>query len=478
MNNNPPFFTDNKKNFFRPLNSKYREIILGCLRALYHRLYSPEADFGYQVTREDMRDLFVQVIRETPVLADDGDDEIYQKATDDRAKANAIFQELLNCGWLEKYVDNMSSTYRFSRAGKAFSETIAGFDTKGLKTRQRNVRNTKNALQAFLNKNDPFDLIDAVDYAKRVASDFADDIADLHERKQALMKDAIQKAQFAIQDLLDYMDNHFSPDLAIRLSADSIVRHHNDIREIVEKIKKPWRLKKLKRTEKTLKSLVSERKESSSDDTPIIYQLLDQIERYLESAERVKMSELRSALESYVGRTTLLIKQATAMMAGLKEEQLAKTLQTLSKSSPEQQNQQLSRIGQHLGTLSARLIAPNTVSLRKRERREVPAEIKEVSQPTPEERLQAALAEAEDNAFTISMDDIRQEILKQMGEQRTIRVSELKITNAATFLALSHAIEVGSASLAKEQPRLLIEPTEERFMNGYLEIDDYIIHKE
>lgn len=477
MNNYTPFFTDNKKHFFRPLNSKYREIILGCLRALYHRLYSPEADFGYQVTREEMRDLFVQVIRETPMLADDDDDEeIDQKATDDRAKANAIFQELLNCGWLEKYVDNMSSTYRFTRAGKAFSETIAGFETKGLKTRQRNVRNTKNALQAFLNKNDPFDLIDAVDYAKRVASDFADDIADLHERKQALMKDAIQKAQFAIQDLLDYMDNHFSPDLAIRLSADSIVRHHNDIREIVEKIKKPWRLKKLKRTEKTLKSLVPGKTESTSD-TPIIYQLLDQIERYLESAERVKMSELRAALESYVGRTTLLIKQATAMMAGLKEEQLAKTLQTLSKSSPEQQNQQLALIGQHLGTLSARLIAPNTVSLRKRERREVPDEIKEASQPTPEERLQAALAEAEDNAFTISMDDIRQEILKQMGEQWTIRVSELKITNAATFLALSHAIEVGSASLAKEKPRLLIEPTEERFMNGYLETDDYIIRK-
>ncbi len=476
MNNYTPFFTDNKKHFFRPLNSKYREIILGCLRALYHRLYSPEADFGYQVTREEMRDLFVQVIRETPMLADDDDEEIDQKATDDRAKANAIFQELLNCGWLEKYVDNMSSTYRFTRAGKAFSETIAGFETKGLKTRQRNVRNTKNALQAFLNKNDPFDLIDAVDYAKRVASDFADDIADLHERKQALMKDAIQKAQFAIQDLLDYMDNHFSPDLAIRLSADSIVRHHNDIREIVEKIKKPWRLKKLKRTEKTLKSLVPGKTESTSD-TPIIYQLLDQIERYLESAERVKMSELRAALESYVGRTTLLIKQATAMMAGLKEEQLAKTLQTLSKSSPEQQNQQLALIGQHLGTLSARLIAPNTVSLRKRERREVPDEIKEASQPTPEERLQAALAEAEDNAFTISMDDIRQEILKQMGEQWTIRVSELKITNAATFLALSHAIEVGSASLAKEKPRLLIEPTEERFMNGYLETDDYIIRK-
>jgi hypothetical protein len=476
MNNYTAFFTDNKKHFFRPLNSKYREIILGCLRALYHRLYSPEADFGYQVTREEMRDLFVQVIRETPVLADDDEEEIDQKATDDRAKANAIFQELLNCGWLEKYVDNMSSTYRFTRAGKAFSETIAGFETKGLKTRQRNVRNTKNALQAFLNKNDPFDLIDAVDYAKRVASDFADDIADLHERKQALMKDAIQKAQFAIQDLLDYMDNHFSPDLAIRLSADSIVRHHNDIREIVEKIKKPWRLKKLKRTEKTLKSLVPGKTESTSD-TPIIYQLLDQIERYLESAERVKMSELRAALESYVGRTTLLIKQATAMMAGLKEEQLAKTLQTLSKSSPEQQNQQLALIGQHLGTLSARLIAPNTVSLRKRERREVPDEIKEASQPTPEERLQAALAEAEDNAFTISMDDIRQEILKQMGEQWTIRVSELKITNAATFLALSHAIEVGSASLAKEKPRLLIEPTEERFINGYLETDDYIIRK-
>ncbi|OQY49310.1 MAG: hypothetical protein DRR08_11545 [Candidatus Parabeggiatoa sp. nov. 2] len=478
MSDSTLFFTDNKKRFFRPLNSKYREVILGCLRSLYHRLYSPEAEFGYQVTREDVRDLFVQVIRETPVFTDEEEkEEIYQKATDDRAKANAIFQELLNCGWLEKYVDNMSSTYRFTRAGKAFSETIAGFEKKGLQTRQRNVRNTKNALQAFLTKNDPFDLIDAVDYAKRVASDFSDDIADLHERKQALMKDAIQKARFAIQDLLDYMDNHFSPDLAIRLSADSIVRHHNEIREIIDKIKKPWRLKKLKRTENTLKSLVFGIKESTSE-TPIIYQLLDQIERYLESAERIKMSELRAALESYVGRTTMLIKQATAMMAGLKEEQLAKTLQTLSKCSPEEQNQQLAQIGQHLGTLSTRLVAPNTLSLRKRQRREVAAEIQEVPPPSPEERLLAALAEAEDNAFTVSIDDIRQEILKQMGEQWTIRISELKITDAATFLALSHAIEVGSASLEKEKPRLLIEPTQERFMNGYIEADDYIIRKE
>ncbi|MEK8020344.1 MAG: Wadjet anti-phage system protein JetA family protein [Candidatus Parabeggiatoa sp.] len=477
MNNYSHFFTPDRIKFFSPLNSKYREVIFGCLRTLYYRLYSPDADFAYQVTREELRDLFVQVIRETPVFSDEDDkEELFRHDANDQTKANAILKKLITSGWLENYVDKgaMLSTYRFTRAGKAFSESIAWFDKKGLQTRQRNVRNTKNALQAFLNDGDPFDLIDAVDYAKRVTSDLSDEIAALHERKQALMKTAIQKAQIAIQELLDYMDNHFRHDLAIRFSADSIVRHHNQIREIIEKIKS-WAPQKLEQAEARLKALVSEKE--YQDSVPITYQLLYQIERYLESAERVKMPELRDALESYVGRTTLIIKQATAMLAGLKEEELAKALQTLGTLSPGQQNKQLALIGQHFGNMSVRLVAPNTIRLRQRKQREISADIQATQPPTREELLQAALAEAEENAFTISLDDIRQEIIKQMGDESEMRVSHLNVKDAATFLALSHAIEVGSISLEKEKPCLLVEPIEDCFQNGYIEAKDYIIRK-
>jgi hemerythrin-like domain-containing protein len=270
------------------------------------------------------------------------------------------------------------------------------------------------------------------------------------------------------------MDNYFRPDLAIRLSADCIVRHHNQIRDIIEKIKS-WTPQNLERTEASLKPLVSEQEHQSS--VPITYQLLDQIERYLESAEKVKMPELRDALESYVGRTTLIIKQATAMLAGLKEEQLAKALQTLATLSSEQQNKQLAVIGQHFGNMSVRLVDPNTIRFRQRKQREISTEIQATLPPTPEERLKAALVEAEENAFTISLDEIRQEIFKQMGDESEMRVSHLNVKDAATFLAISHAIEVGSISLEKEKPRLSVKPTQEYFHNGYLKAKDYIIRK-
>ena len=55
MSKLPVFFEGERQRFFRPLNSTRRELVAGCLRALYQRLHSPSADQHQNLTREALR---------------------------------------------------------------------------------------------------------------------------------------------------------------------------------------------------------------------------------------------------------------------------------------------------------------------------------------------------------------------------------------------------------------------------------------
>lgn len=473
------FFCQEREHFFRPLGGKYREILVACIRALYLRLYSPDADYTYHLSREEIRDLFVEIVRETPVLSSGLEEETgsINDASDDQTKANAILRLLTECGWLERYMDKgaMTTAFRFTKAGKAFAETLENYQRKGLKTRQRNVRNTKNALESFLKDKDPYDLIDAVDYAQQVVSDLSDDIADLHERKRQLMKIAVEKVAVAVEEFLEFMDKHFVPDLAIRLSADSVERHRHRIRDIVDQINQ-WPPQDLMEIDQRLRQLIPDTK--AYRDKSMVLALLEQIHHYVESACLAKTPELRAALDSFVNRANLIIKQATALSVGLGESPVAQSLSYLSELNQSTQDRLLLKAGEQLGPISVQLIDPNAIKLRQITFKKEIEDTHEIQEPSREEKIMAAISDAEENAFSVSMDDVRLHVQQQMGNNSELRCSDFVISGADSLLALSHAVELASISSAEdEEDQYTIESTGERYSTPYLEGEEYIIRK-
>jgi len=472
------FFQADREHFFRPLTGKYREVVAACLKSLYQRLYSPDADYAYHLTREDLRDLFAQALRETPLLAeefDQDDRDYFRTAKDESAKANEILRLLTDTGWIEKYTDkgSMVTAYRFSKTGKIFSEGLFRFEFRGFKTRQRNVRNTKNALQAYLRDGDPYDLIDAVDFSQQVVSDLSDDISELHERKRQLMKAAVQKIATAVEDFLQYMDQHFVPDLAIRLAADSVERHRHRIRQIIQHIQQ-WPLEKITRSNDKLCQMTGRQ---SRADEPLLFRLLDLIHNAVESACLLKSPELRAALDSFINRADLIIKQATALSIGLKESPLAEAMEDLAQLPLQRQDEKLRDAARCLATCRVRLVDPKRVRLRKSVQRKPIETIYQISEPSAEEQRQAVLRDAMDMAFAVSMDQVRHEIEKQMGNNNSLRCSHIIVKDVPSLLALSHAVEIASLSAQDGKVGFTLEATGERFSTPYLEGEDFIIRR-
>jgi len=159
------FFSDSREQFFRPLTSKYRAVVVECVQLLYLRLYSSMADYGHAIKREQLVEILQEAITRAPELdlQEISDTEEFQAVRTDREKANWILNILVDNGWLEIQLDEvtMQSTYRFSRIGRLFTQPFVELTGASVRTRHRNTRNTRNALNAFLKDGEVHDLLDA-----------------------------------------------------------------------------------------------------------------------------------------------------------------------------------------------------------------------------------------------------------------------------------------------------------------------------
>ena len=79
-----------------------------------------------------------------------------------------MLNQLLEHGWLERQVDQatLQSTYAFSRVGRLFTQPMVETAGGRFRTRHRNTRNTRNALQSFLDQGEVYDLLDAFERAR------------------------------------------------------------------------------------------------------------------------------------------------------------------------------------------------------------------------------------------------------------------------------------------------------------------------
>ena len=171
------FFSDERAQFFKPLTGKYREQVVECLRLLHERLYSAKADYGESLKRDQVLDVFSEALERAPLL--DGDED-GSRFRNNREQAGWILNLLVEHGWLKRDKDEASfqSTYPFSRTGRLFTQTLAEVDGRSVRTRHRNTRNTLNALAAFVDRGEVYDLLDAHEHSERIIADFTDIIAE------------------------------------------------------------------------------------------------------------------------------------------------------------------------------------------------------------------------------------------------------------------------------------------------------------
>lgn len=476
------FFTDNKSRLFSPLAGKFREQALGCLTTLYDRLHGPEADYEAHVSRDDVRDLFLQVVRKTPVLGDvaaaDNDPESHD-SRDEIAHANWMRRNLADCGWIEEVQDKgaMVTTYRFTRIGKLLAERIVEIASPGLRSRQRNVRSAVRALSSFATEGEPHDLIDALDFAKRVISDLSDEVAEFYERRRRMLAETSNMAaNNVLDDLLDYFEKRFRPDHAIRLQADSVERHRDQIRSLCEQIR-GWPTARLARSDERLLSLHPALGEKSGSPT---LRLIDQVEQFVDAACSTKMPEFRAALNAYVNRSHTILRHAIALSV-LGRRSLASLLPRFVALPETEQNRVLDMISERLTPFSPHLLDPDRIRLRERQvHREVVESTPEVV-PTREELMVAAAQHAEEEAFAVTLDGVLGHVAANLDGEDRITTAMLPVTDAPSLLALSHAIEAGSVGVSVGNTRVRISEPEDssvRYENPYLCGKVFVLEKD
>jgi hypothetical protein len=471
------FFVNERTHFFRPLTGKYREQVMACLRALYARLYSSLADYSRIVAREHVLEVFQESITRTPVL-DGSEDDGGLPVRGDREQANWMLNVLLEYGWLERHVDEvtLTSTYAFSRIGRLFTQPMHDLEVGRFRTRHRNTRNTCNALRSFLDKpeHEVSDLLDAYEYSERIVSDFSDVIAELEERKRELIRDveAQQLVQRASEEFFDFMEKRFMPDLAVRFSEDSVVKYRDELDGLLRSARRQRKEVKVK-VERELRRLAPELIVDAK--LSVYIQVLNQIESRLHSAADTMLPALRNALHGFTRRADILLRQLSFSQAS--QHLLLDAFDDLAQLSEEERNQLLSAAGEHLSALDVGFVDPDHLRLYTTERRRVVDRTAEAEADDTESRRRLFIEQALERAFAVNNRQLYDYLVTALSGGHEVRTIDLPIRDARELLYAAHAIEAGASGWGSNAGyRFDIRETHHRVSNEYyLGMDDFVI---
>jgi hypothetical protein len=437
------FYEAERQNFFRPLNGKRRELVVACLRSLFERLHGAGADYSHNLTRDDLRDILLPVVQSmssivsTEVVA--ADDELAAIESGDVLElSNAIFRSLLRDGWLEMFGDRagLVTAYRFSRAGKLFAEALWILDRPRSRSRQRNVRSCRNSLEASLRNNDAYDLVDAYDYAEKVISDLSEGVDYFQELVRHLMVEASQTPWDEFMDFLDRFEKEFKK----QLTADSVDRHRQAIRETLGKLRSVAE-DKAKALDLQLNEVarwvVQERSGNSSYDW-----MLDRIEEMVEAACNTKQPELIKAMNTYMRQATNIVQQAMMLRGGQTRHAYSRAISQVAKLENIKQNQLLEKIGAALSGSEIRLLDPASFKLRTASQRRKALTVTAQPKVSRDARLAAALQRAEASGFALSNEDVVVALRNELELRgRPFLLSSLPIKTARDVLQAMQAVE-------------------------------------
>jgi len=476
------FFTEPRQYFFRPFNGKYREQVVECLRELYNRLYSSMADYSRAVSKENVLEYFQEAITRAPLFDEELDEALEGKGGQDsnapatrneREQANWILNSLLEHGWLERQVDDatLQSSYAFSRVGRLFTQPMVETASGRFRTRHRNTRNTRNALQSFLERGEVYDLLDAYEYSERIVSDFSDVIAELDERKRQLVREveAQQIIQRATDEFFEFMEKRFMPDLAVRLSADSVEKYRDEIHTLIRKTKRKQKDFKAN-AERELRKLAPEL--VTDPAVSVLMMVLDGIDARMHNASDVMLPALRRALHSFTRRADIIIRQLSFTHSGQRS-QLLSICKSLSSMEPGAQQQRLAAASQCLAQLNVGLVDPGTLRLHAgRSARAVNATAEESVAADATTRRTLFIEQALQKAFIVNNTALRDYIIEALAKGHRIHSQNLPVRNAKELLMSAHAIEAGAAGNASSEFMFRVTPTGQAVQTEYFERTD------
>ncbi|WP_220486149.1 Wadjet anti-phage system protein JetA family protein [Aquariibacter albus] len=467
------FFEGERLRFFRPLNSARRELVAACLRALFDRLHGPTADYAHNLTREALRELLFPVVREYQSFAveEGGDDELSAPGTDDpQVLVSMVIRALLADGWLEQFADRtgLVTAFRFSRPGKLFAEAIWSLDRPS-RSRQRNMRSCRNALEAALSeRGDAHDLVDAYEYAEKVIEDLTDGIDYFQELVRHLMQAASARNQWA--EFGEFLDR-FQRDYSKQLTADNATLNRQAIALKLEKLRlvaEP----KFKRMDEQLRDIAHWAVKEHSGAS--VYEwLLSRIEDIVDAACQSKQPSFLKAMETYLKRVNGLALQSMMLRAGQTRHAYLATIQKLAEAPREEQDRLLAHVGHYLAPAEVRVLDPASFKLKSATQRRKAVVVSIRPRPSREERLAAALARAESEAFSIANEEVAQGLRADLRVfQHPIRVSAMPTATARDVIRAMQAVEAARSDVGTD---LVTKKLPTRLENEFYSGNDYEI---
>ncbi|MGX5173064.1 Wadjet anti-phage system protein JetA family protein [Aliikangiella sp. IMCC44653] len=467
------FFDGQYQDFFRPLTSKYREQILECLQLLYSRLYTSQADYSQLLSREIIIETFQEAIARAPLLESQLEDEFTPSARTEREQANWTLNLLLEHAWLEKQVDEatLQSSYAFTRIGRLFTQPFIELNQGRFRTRHRNTRNTRNALSMFLEQGDVYDLLDAFEYSERIISDFTDVIGELDERKRSLIQEveSQQLVQKASDEFFEFMEKRFVPDLAIRLSVDSVEKYRDEIVSTINSVRrkrKDFKVKVEQGLRKAVPELVSSTQES------VLMNLLDKIEQRIHNASEIMLPALRKALLSFTRRADIIMRQLSFSYQSGGDE-LITSLRHLSQLDESQFLQSLASLSEHFAELKLELLDPSQIKIYAgRSKKIVDTRVEENTAMSAESRKTFYLQQVLEKAFMVNNQQLSDYLIDSLASGHQIKLQQLPVSNAQQLILRSHAIEAASAGRQSSEFEFKIEPTGKRVSDEYFSEGD------
>ncbi|MCH8550914.1 MAG: DUF5716 family protein [Natronospirillum sp.] len=441
-------FFDRHNQFFRPLVSKYRAQLVECLTALYQRLYGAEADYGQAVTRQQVVETFQEALVRAPELQDsvDQDPGEHGRFRDSREQAGYLLNQLLDAGWLDRQVDEatLEVSLSFTRAGRRFTEAFADEQRRqgsAHRSRHRNTRNVRNALSSFCDHGEVYDLLDAWDYSERILTDFTDVIEELNERRRALVREmeGAFNVDRASAEFFDFMEQRFQPDIAIRLSADSVEKYREQISDVIARIRRQPKAFKAE-AEQRLRELLPDEIEPGQS---LLWSFLDGIDRRVLNAAEIMLPALRRSLQHFTKRADIIIRQMN-YLSSRRHADVAAVARRLGALPEAEQSRRLALAADAMAAVQVGL--PDPEQIRLHERRAVEVTDYSLGEDVEDDmgsRRSVYIDQVEAQAFYISQQKLQQYILQRLAGHDELSSAELPIDSAEDFMAVAHLISAG-----------------------------------
>lgn len=458
--------TKSNLDFFSPLTGKNSQIVEESLISLYANTYGDDFSTEEVLARKIVRDIIYRVIQEIPWQEEEN-----VSLENDKDKANYIIRRLDVCGWITFITDRGLSirTFNFTKNGKKFAQMLYTLsDEDSVAIRQRNVRTTRASLEAYQKTSDPYDLMDAMTFSKHIVSDLTDNIHDLKEEKNELIRLAIEDISEASGKFISFLEDEFSTNLSVKFGEDSANRHRlamlTTIGELLNLDESHFRY-----MEGKLLAFVPAYKDKENPLRNILYAIRDRLINACDS----KLPQLKKEISTYIKRGEIIFRQTNTLVSN-KNKDLIELAEILRAKPYDEKKDLLHNIGNHLGYVQCKIL--NLSSIRIRTRQEKKSKISYVDEDVamPKEvYIQSQFEQQRHLAFNFTQKDIRDFIENHFEMKSQISNNIFEMHEPKDVLISLYATDI----MYKNKKEYTFKYTGNRSKNIYFETDEYIIEK-